>query len=121
MVPRCLSLAVPLTPNPWIEDRCARLDALLQTVGEAADRDLLSNASIRDGVLRLKRLERAVGFADTFSELRTGAPPRDRLALLTILLADGLNMGLGKMARACQDYSVWELTRIATWHVRQET
>jgi TnpA family transposase len=43
------------------------------------------------------------------------------LALLTVLLADGLNMGLGKMARACQDYSVWELTRVATWHVRQET
>jgi TnpA family transposase len=151
-VPRCPSLAVPLTPDTWIKDRRTKLEALLQTVGEAADRDLLSNASIRDGVLRLKRLERAVpeaasdlvadlyrrmpevritdlmltveravGFSDAFTELRTGAPPRDKLALLTVLLADGLNMGLGKMARACQDYSVWELTRVATWHVRQET
>ena len=64
---------------------------------------------------------RETGFVEAFTELRTGAPPRDELALLTVILADGLNMGLSKMAQACPAFSFHELTRIATWHVRQET
>lgn len=151
-VPACRRLAVPLSADRWLDDRRSRLGRLLAAVGDAADRDDLANAVVHDGVLKLKRLDRAVpeaaasvvaalyrrlpetritnillevdqgtGFTDAFTDLRTGAPARDRKALLTVLLADGLNMGLGKMARACRDYSIWELSRVATWHVRLET
>ncbi|MFP8760826.1 hypothetical protein ACLH2F_34995, partial [Klebsiella grimontii] len=35
-----------------------------------------------------------------FTHLRTGAPCRDRIGLLNVLLAEGLNLGLRKMAEA---------------------
>ena len=145
-------LTVPTTADDWIEDRTSKLTGLLQKVGEAANRGLLTNASIGKDGLHLKKLDRdvpedaadivmalyrrmpviritdllrnvesATGFADAFTELRTGAPPRDKLALLTVLLADGLNMGLKPMTRACPGFSFWALSRVATWHVRQET
>jgi TnpA family transposase len=38
-----------------------------------------------------------------------------------VLLADGVNFGLKKMADACATHSFWELLRIAKWHVRDET
>jgi TnpA family transposase len=41
--------------------------------------------------------------------------------LLTVLLANGVNLGLSKMADACNGRSFWELLRIAKWHVREET
>jgi len=61
------------------------------------------------------------GFTDTFTHLRTGVPPKDPHALLTVILADGLNLGLRRMADACNGYSFWELLRSADWHVREET
>ena len=60
-------------------------------------------------------------FTDAFTHLRTGAPPGDRKALLTVLLADGINLGLRRMAEACKEYSFWELLRVASWHVRDHT
>lgn len=145
-------LAIPLTAEPWLAGRKAKLEALMARVAAAASADRLANARIHDGVLTLARPERALpeasadlaldlycrvpplpitdllrgvaretGFVEAFTELRTGAPPRDELALLTVILADGLNMGLSKMAQACPAFTFHELTRVATWHVRQET
>lgn len=62
-----------------------------------------------------------IGFTEAFTDLRNGVPPSEREALMTVLLADGINLGVRKMADACPDYSYWELLRIATWHVRPET
>jgi TnpA family transposase len=61
------------------------------------------------------------GFSEAFTHLRTGAPAKDGHALLTVLLADGVNLGLRRMADACTEYSFWELLRVADWHVREET
>ncbi len=38
-----------------------------------------------------------------------------------MLLADGVNLSLKKMADACETHTFWELLRIARWHVREET
>ena len=38
--------------------------------------------------------------ADAFTHLRTGAPCKDRIGLLNVLLAEGINLGLNKMAEA---------------------
>jgi TnpA family transposase len=62
-----------------------------------------------------------IGFSQCFTDLRTGVPCRDRIGVLTVLLADGVNLGLKKMADACATHSFWELLRIAKWHVRDET
>jgi TnpA family transposase len=62
----------------------------------------------------------ATGFTDAFTHLRTGAPPRDRIGLMNVLLAEGLNLGLSKMAEASNSHGFWELMRIARWHIESE-
>ena len=48
-----------------------------------------------------------------FTHLRTGSPCRDRIGLLNVLLAEGINLGLRKMAEATTTHGFWELMRIA--------
>ncbi|PAU40783.1 Tn3 family transposase, partial [Klebsiella pneumoniae] len=48
------------------------------------------------------------------------APCRDRIGLLNVLLAEGLNLGLRKMAEATNTHDYWQLSRLARWHVESE-
>jgi hypothetical protein len=50
-------------------------------------------------------VEKATGFTDAFTHLRTGAPCKDKVGLLNVLLAEGLNLGLSKMAKATKGSS----------------
>ena len=59
-------------------------------------------------------------WSPTFTHLRTGSPCRDRIGLLNVLLAEGINLGLRKMAEATTTHGFWELMRIARWHVEGE-
>ncbi len=65
-------------------------------------------------------VDNVVGFSDAFTHLRTGAPPKDRIGLMNVLLAEGLNLGLTKMANASNSHGFWELMRISRWHVESE-
>jgi TnpA family transposase len=56
-----------------------------------------------------------------FTHLRSGDPAPDRAQLLTAILADGINLGLTRMAEACPGVSLSALSRISTWHIRDET
>ena len=38
-----------------------------------------------------------------------------------MLLAEGINLGLHKMAEATSTHGFWELMRIARWHVEGDT
>ena len=58
--------------------------------------------------------------ADHFMHLRTLAPPKHRHALLTAVLADGINLGLARMSEACRAMSWRQLTWTADWHIRDE-
>lgn len=49
-------------------------------------------------------VDRATGFTEAFTHLRTGAPPKDRIGLMNVLLAEGLNLGLSKMAEASNSH-----------------
>nr|WP_321446551.1 Tn3 family transposase [uncultured Cohaesibacter sp.] len=60
-------------------------------------------------------------FTDAFTDLRTGIACNDRIGVRTVLLADGVNLGLCKMADACDTHIFWELLRIGKWYVREET
>jgi len=61
------------------------------------------------------------GITDCFTHLRTGEPAEDRRLVMTGILADGLNLGLTRMAEACRDLSLGRLAWMADWHVRDET
>ena len=61
------------------------------------------------------------GFTRHFKHLKTGATTEDRHLLLTTILADGINLGLSKMAESCPGTSYAKLTWLQAWHVRDET
>ncbi|KII11859.1 Tn3 family transposase [Phaeobacter sp. S60] len=43
-------------------------------------------------------VDEATGITDAFTHLRTGSPPKDKISLMNVLLAERLNLGLSKMA-----------------------
>jgi len=58
--------------------------------------------------------------SDRFVHLRTQAPPKNRQALLTAILADAINLGLARMAEACRDTTWRQLCWTSDWHIREE-
>ncbi len=61
------------------------------------------------------------GFVDALVHLKTGEPARDTHMLLTVVLADGINLGLTKMAEACAGATYAKMLRLQAMHVRDET
>jgi len=47
-------------------------------------------------------------------------PANNRKDLLTVLLSEGINLGLSKMAEACQETSVNKLRRTYDWYISDE-
>jgi TnpA family transposase len=60
-------------------------------------------------------------FPDCFTHLRTGETAADNHILMAGLLADGLNLGLTRMAEACSIGSLGQLAWTSDWHIRDET
>ena len=69
----------------------------------------------------LSEVARWTLFTDCFTHLRTGETVADQRILMAGLLADGLNLGLTRMAEACTIASLGQLAWIADWHIRDET
>ena len=61
------------------------------------------------------------GLPDCFTHLRTGESAADSRILMAGLLADGLNLGLTRMAEACSIASLGQLAWTSDWHIREET
>ena len=59
-------------------------------------------------------------FADCFTHQRSGRPAEDRAALLAAVLADGINLGLTRMAETSRDMTLRRLAWVHDWHVREE-
>ncbi len=91
---------------PEAEALAARLYAMLPRVRIT---DLLSEVA------------RWTLFTECFTHLRTGDPAADPRILMAGLLADGLNLGLTRMAEACDVASLGQLAWTADWHIRDET
>ena len=51
----------------------------------------------------------ATGFTEAFTHLHTGAPCRDKVGLLNVVLAEGLNLGLSKMAGATSTHDFMDV------------
>jgi TnpA family transposase len=60
------------------------------------------------------------GFSECFTHARSGRPAPDRAALLTAVLADGINLGLTRMAESCRGPTLRQLAWTHDWHVREE-
>jgi TnpA family transposase len=61
------------------------------------------------------------GFTRHFTHLKSQEVSRDRILLLTAILADAINLGLTKMAEACPGATYARLTWLQAWHIRDET
>ena len=60
-------------------------------------------------------------FPDCFTHLRSGETAANGRVLMAGLLADGLNLGLTRMAEACSIASLGQLAWMSDWHIREET
>jgi len=69
----------------------------------------------------LSEVARWTLFTDCFTHLRSGETAADPQIRMAGLLADGLNLGLTRMAEACTIASFGQLAWVADWHIRDET
>jgi TnpA family transposase len=110
-------------PHGSIEDGTLRIERLSADPPDGIE-ELLLDLYRRLPPIRITDLllevDAALGFTDAFTHLRTGIPCSDRIGLLNVLLAEGLNLGLRKMAEACNTHDYWQLSRLARWHVESE-
>lgn len=110
-------------PDVTLADGKLRLSPLRKNTPASAEAfaakayALLPHVRITD---LLAEVDQWTSMGDRFVHLRTQAPPKNRQALLTAVLADGINLGLTRMAAACPETSWRQLCWTADWHVREE-
>lgn len=110
-------------PGGSIENGILKVDRLIAaTPADAQDMVLdlygrLPPVRITD---LLQDADNDIGFTDAFTHLRTGAPCKDRIGLLNVLLAEGVNLGLSKMAEATSTHDYFQLSRLSRWHVESD-
>ena len=110
-------------PGGSIENGVLKVDRLPAAVPEAAEAlvlalyDRLPAVRITD---LLQEVDEDIGFTDAFTNVRTGSPCTDRIGLLTVLLAEGLNLGLSKMAEATNTHDYLQLSRLSRWHIESD-
>lgn len=69
----------------------------------------------------LLEVDEWTGFTKHFTHLKSGDLPKDKLLLLSTILADAINLGLTKMAESCPGTTYAKLAWLQAWHVRDET
>ncbi|KQB95531.1 transposase [Loktanella sp. 1ANDIMAR09] len=110
-------------PGGSIENGVLKVDRLIAaTPADAQDMVLdlygrLPSVRITD---LLQETDDDIGFTEAFTHLRTGATCKDRIGLLNVLLAEGVNLGLSKMAEATSSHDYFQLSRLSRWHVESD-
>lgn len=69
----------------------------------------------------LMEVDAWTGFTRHFTHLKSGEAGKDRTLLLTVILADAINLGLTKMAESCPGTTYAKLSWLQAWHIRDET
>jgi TnpA family transposase len=111
-------------PEASITDSGLRITPLDKAVPDEA-KELISQASSMLPHLKitelLQEVDEWVGFTDHFTHLKNGRKVKDKPLLLTVILADGINLGLAKMAESCSGSTYAKLAWLQAWHIRDET
>lgn len=110
-------------PGGTIENGVLITDRLASAVPDEAEKLILDlNKRLPDVRITdlLQDVDRDIGFTEAFTHLRTGVPCKDKTGLLNVLLAEGLNLGLSKMADATDTHNFFQLSRISCWHMESE-
>lgn len=111
-------------PDATVTDSGLKITPLSNSVPEAADilmqkaYGLLPLIKITD---LLMEVDEWTDFTRHFTHIKSDEPAKDKTLLLTALLADGINLGLTKMAEACPGATYAKLSWLQAWHVRDET
>ncbi len=69
----------------------------------------------------LMEVDEWTGFTRHFTHLKTDDVANDKILLLTTILADGINLGLTKMAASCPGTTYAKLSWLQAWHIRDKT
>ena len=69
----------------------------------------------------LMEVDAWTGFTRHFTHVKTGESAADRALLLTVILADAINLGLTKMSDSCPGTTYAKLSWLQAWHIREET
>lgn len=78
--------------------------------------DRLPRVKITDLLLEV---DSWTGFSECFTHRRSGRVADDRNALLTVILADGINLGLTRMADTCHGATLRQLAHLHDWHISE--
>src|SRR3546814_19630086 len=78
--------------------------------------DRLPRVKITDLLLEL---DAWTGFSECFIHRRSCREADDRNALLTVILADGINLGLTRMAETCRGAHLRQLAHLPDCHNRE--
>ena len=111
-------------PEASVTDAGLKITPLDNAVPEAADAlmrqayALLPHLKITELLLEV---DGWTGFTRHFTHLKGGKAAEDKSLLLTAILADGINLGLTKMAESCPGTTYAKLSWLQAWHIRDET
>jgi TnpA family transposase len=110
-------------PDAAVSESGLKITGLANTVPEEAGvlmrraYALLPHIKITELLLEV---DAWTSFSRHFTHLKTGEPAKERILLLTAILADGINLGISKMAEACPGTTARKLDWLASLHIRDE-
>lgn len=111
-------------PDAVITDHGLRITPLEKMVTDEAENlmtqvsGLLPHIKITELLLEV---DNWTGFTRHFTHMKNGNEAKDKNLLLTAILADGINLGLSKMAESCPGTTYAKLAWLQAWHIRDET
>jgi TnpA family transposase len=111
-------------PDATVTTRGLKISPLANAVPEEAEKlmrqayGLMPHLKITELLLEV---DAWTGFTRHFTHLKSGEIAPDPSLLLTAILADGINLGLSKMAESCPGTTYARLSWLQAWHIRDET